>query len=158
MAIAARVDRRSYFTQEEWAPLAKRSPWKGIVLIVHCWAVLALSWALTIAAVNYFGPLGLLTLIVSVPVIGGRQLGLGIIQHDAAHGALHPNAQFGDWLSDVFCYSGVERYRKYHLQHHKYAQQEEDPDLGLSAPFPITKASLRRKMVRDLTGQTWFKQ
>ena len=75
-----------------------------------------------------------------MPVIGGRQLGLGIIQHDAAHGALHPNQAFADWLSDVFCYSGVERYRKYHLQHHKFAQQAEDPDLGLSAPFPISRA------------------
>ncbi|HEY5290608.1 MAG TPA: fatty acid desaturase, partial [Caulobacteraceae bacterium] len=30
--------------------------------------------------------------------------------------------------------------------------------LGLSAPFPITRASLKRKILRDLTGQTWFKQ
>jgi fatty acid desaturase len=64
----------------------------------------------------------------------------------------------GDFISDVFCLSGVERYRKYHLQHHKFAQQAEDPDLGLSAPFPITPASLRRKIVRDLTGQTYWKQ
>src|SRR5208283_3306614 len=70
----------------------------------------------------------------------------------------HPNAKVGDFLSDVFCVSGVERYRRYHLQHHKFAQQAEDPDLGLSAPFPITPASLRRKIARDLTGQTWFKQ
>ena len=49
-------------------------------------------------------------------------------------------------------------YRAYHLQHHKFAQQAEDPDLVLSAPFPISRASLRRKIVRDLTGQTWFKQ
>ncbi|MGH7733412.1 MAG: fatty acid desaturase family protein, partial [Gemmatimonadales bacterium] len=76
----------------------------------------------------------------------------------AAHGALHPNPKVGDWLSDVLCVSGVERYRKYHLQHHKFAQQAEDPDLVLSAPFPITRQSFRRKIVRDLTGQTWFKQ
>ena len=36
--------------------------------------------------------------------------------------------------------------------------QSEDPDLVLSAPFPITPASLRRKIIRDLTGQTFFKQ
>jgi fatty acid desaturase len=30
--------------------------------------------------------------------------------------------------------------------------------LTLSAPFPITKSSLSRKMIRDLTGQTTFKQ
>ena len=95
---------------------------------------------------------------VPVPVIGGRQLGLGILQHDAAHGALHPDARFGDWVSNYICLNGVEAYRKYHLQHHKFAQQAEDPDLVLSAPFPITRTSLRRKIVRDLTGQTWFKQ
>ena len=49
-------------------------------------------------------------------------------------------------------------YRNYHLTHHKYAQQPEDPDLGLSAPFPVTRQSLRRKIIRDLTGQTFFKQ
>src|SRR3546814_1019555 len=29
---------------------------------------------------------------------------------------------------------------------------------SLSKPFPTTRASLRRKMLRDLTGQTFFKQ
>src|SRR5580704_16859116 len=109
-------------------------------------------------ASHYLGWFWPLTLLISTPIIGGRQLGLGILQHDAAHGALHPDPKVGDFISDVFCLSGVERYRKYHLQHHKYAQQAEDPDLGLSAPFPITRASLLRKIVRDLTGQTWFKQ
>jgi fatty acid desaturase len=158
MAVAARVDPKSYFTPEEWKPLAARSPWIGLALVAHCWAVIGLCWAGVIAAEHYLPWLWPLTLIVAVPIIGGRQLGLGILQHDAAHGALHPNPKVGDFVSDVFCLSGVERYRKYHLQHHKFAQQAEDPDLGLSAPFPITPVSLRRKIVRDLTGQTWFKQ
>ena len=158
MSVAARIDPKDYFTPEEWAPLSARSSWKGLALVAHCWATIGLMWAMTIAAVHFFGPLGLLSLIVAVPVIGGRQLGLGILQHDAAHGALHPNAKFGDWVSNYICLNGVEAYRKYHLQHHKFAQQSEDPDLVLSAPFPISKTSLRRKIVRDLTGQTWFKQ
>jgi fatty acid desaturase len=158
MAVAARVDPKTYFTAEEWAPLARRSSWIGLALVAHCWAVIGLCWVGVIAASHYLGWFWPLTLIVAVPIIGGRQLGLGILQHDAAHGALHPNPKVGDWVSDVLCLSGVERYRKYHLQHHKFAQQAEDPDLGLSAPFPITRASLRRKVVRDLTGQTWFKQ
>jgi fatty acid desaturase len=49
-------------------------------------------------------------------------------------------------------------YRPYHLSHHRFAQQPEDPDLVLSAPFPVSPASLRRKIIRDLTGQTFFKQ
>jgi fatty acid desaturase len=158
MAVAARVDPKSYFTPEEWAPLARRSAWVGPALVVHCWTVIALCWAGVIVASHYLGWFWPLTLLVSTPIIGGRQLGLGILQHDAAHGALHPDPKVGDFISDVFCLSGVERYRKYHLQHHKFAQQAEDPDLGLSAPFPITPASLRRKVLRDLTGQTWFKQ
>ena len=32
-----------------------------------------------------------------------------------------------------------------------------DPDLGLVTPFPITRTSLRRKVVRDLSGQTGSK-
>jgi len=158
MAIAARVDPKSYFTPEEWAPLARRSSWVGPALVVHCWAVIGLCWAGVILGYHYLGWFWPLTLLITTPIIGSRQLGLGILQHDAAHGALHPDPKVGDFISDVFCVSGVERYRKYHLQHHKFAQQAEDPDLGLSAPFPITPASLRRKVVRDLTGQTWFKQ
>jgi fatty acid desaturase len=158
MAVAVRVDPKSYFTPEEWAPLARRSAWVGPALVVHCWAVIGLCWAGVIVASDYLGWFWPLTLLITTPIIGGRQLGLGILQHDAAHGALHPEPKVGDFISDVFCLSGVERYRKYHLQHHKFAQQAEDPDLGLSAPFPITPTSLRRKVVRDLTGQTWFKQ
>ncbi|MFI4936648.1 MAG: fatty acid desaturase family protein [Caulobacterales bacterium] len=158
MAVAARVDPKSFFTPEEWAPLAARSNWKGLALVAHCWAVIGLAWAGVIAATHYFGPVGLVTLILAVPVIGARQLGLAILMHDAAHGALHPNLKVNDWVAEWLCSGGVERYRKYHLQHHKYAQQAEDPDLGLSAPFPITRPSMRRKIVRDLTGQTWFKE
>ena len=46
----------------------------------------------------------------------------------------------------------------YLLKHHRFTEQPEDPDLSLSAPFPITAQSLTRKIVRDLTGQTFLKQ
>jgi len=97
-----------------------------------------------------------------VAVIGTRQLGLAILMHEAAHGGLNSNRKINDFLGQWICAAPVGahlgNYRGYHLTHHKYAQQPEDPDLGLSAPFPITKTSLRRKIVRDLTGQTFFKQ
>ena len=54
--------------------------------------------------------------------------------------------------------SDLHAYRAYHLTHHKFTQQPEDPDLSLSKPFPTSRASLRRKAIRDLTGQTFFKQ
>ena len=150
MAVAARVSPKDFFTPAEWAPFAVRSSWKGLALVVHAWAV--------IGAATVVGLIWPWTLPLIVPIIGARQLGLFILQHDAAHGALHPNAGINDWVGEWPCLGGLAPYRNYHLQHHKYAQQAEDPDLVLSAPFPISRASFRRKVVRDLTGQTWFNQ
>ncbi len=150
MAIAARVSPRDFFTAAEWAPLSARSSWKGLALVAHAWIVIALASAMAIR-----WPL---TIPLAAMIIGARQLGLSILMHDAAHGALHPDAKVGDWVAEWLCLGGVAPYRAYHLQHHKFAQQSEDPDLVLSAPFPISKASLRRKIARDLTAQTWFKQ
>ena len=150
MSVAARVSPRDFFTAEEWAPLTARSSWKGLALVVHCWLV--------IGAATAMGLVWPVTIPLAVMIIGARQLGLGILQHDAAHGALHPDPKVNDWTAEWLCVSGVQAYRDYHLKHHKYAQQAEDPDLVLSAPFPITRASLWRKVARDLTGQTWFKQ
>src|SRR3984957_8620904 len=150
MSVAARVNPKDFFTAEEWAPLAERSSWKGLALVAHCWAVIGLA--------TLMGLIWPVTIPLAVMIIGARQLGLGILQHDAAHGALHRDPRVNEWVAEWLCSGGVARYRKYHLQHHKYAQQSEDPDLVLSAPFPITRDSFRRKIVRDLTGQTWFKQ
>ena len=149
MAVAARVSPRDFFTPEGWAGLSARSSWRGLALVAHAWAVIALA---TLATLRWPWLLP-----ITIPVIGARQLGLEILKHDAAHGALHPDLRVNDWVADHLCLGGVEAYRKYHLQHHKFAQQSEDPDLVLSAPFPISRASFRRKVVRDLTGQTWFK-
>ena len=65
-------------------------------------------------------------------------------------------------LSQWFCawpiFADIVAYRRYHLGHHAHTQQPDDPDLVLSAPFPITKASYRRKFWRDVTGQTGYSQ
>jgi len=150
MAAAARVRVADYFEADEWARLTARSYWIGPALVAHCWAVIFAAMAAA-AAWPILIPFAIM-------VIGARQLGLAILMHDAAHGALHPIPVINDFLGDKVCAAGLARYRSYHLQHHKFAQQEEDPDLILSAPFPITRDSLGRKVVRDLTGQTFIKQ
>ena len=68
------------------------------------------------------------------------------------------NEWAGQWLCAYPVLGEMIGYRHYHLVHHRRTQQPDDPDLGLSAKFPITKESFRRKMIRDLTGQTGFKQ
>jgi fatty acid desaturase len=150
MAAAARLSPKDFFTEQEWAPISARSSWKGIAMIAHAWALIAGAGAMVVV-----WPL---TLPLAVMIIGGRQLGLAILMHDAAHGALHKNLKLNDFLGEWLTPGGLSRYRPYHLTHHRFAQQSEDPDLVLSAPFPITPLSLRRKIFRDLTGQTFFKQ
>ena len=51
------------------------------------------------------------------------------------------NEFVGQWLCAVPVGADLASYRSYHLQHHQFTQQPEDPDLSLSAPFPISKDS-----------------
>jgi len=156
MAVAARVKPGAFFSPADWAQLSRRSSWKGLALVAHAWIVIFAAGALFVAWPNP------LTYVVAVVLIGARQLGLAILMHDAAHGALHRDLKVNDWvghwLAGAPTNADLRRYRDYHLKHHKYAQQKEDPDLGLSAPFPISRQSLRRKALRDLTGRTFHKQ
>ncbi|HYW58158.1 MAG TPA: fatty acid desaturase family protein [Polaromonas sp.] len=150
MPAAARVQADTFFGPDEWKALSARSSWKGIAVVAHCWLVIGAAMAV--------GIVWPLSIPLMVMIIGNRQLGLFILMHDAAHGLLHANRAINDRLALWFCGHELNIYRPYHLQHHRFVQQSEDPDLVLSAPFPITPDSLRRKIIRDLTGQTFFKQ
>lgn len=149
---------RDLFTPAEWAQLTKPVTWQGIALVAHAWAVVGFA----MAAVAWSGHHPLV-LIPAVMVIGARQLGLGILMHEAAHGLLHSrnrrvNDVLGQWLAAAAIGSDLNWYRPYHLSHHRNVQTGDDPDLPLSAPFPVSRPSLGRKITRDLTGQTFLKQ
>lgn len=128
----------------------------GLWLIVHCWGVIFGSVAVFALFPN------VLTFVLAVVVIGSRQLGLAILMHEAAHSALFRtralNEFAGEWISGRPIMAEMHAYRHYHLTHHRFTQTDKDPDLVLSAKFPTTHASIRRKFIRDLTGQTGVKQ
>lgn len=156
MASVPVIKPHALFGREAWSGMIAPIPFMGALLVVHCWAVILAAAALFVIWPNP------LTYIMAVMVIGARQLGLAILMHEGAHGLLSRNKRFndllGDTLSGAFVGADLRAYRDYHLKHHKYAQQAEDPDLVLSEKFPVTRSSLRRKIIRDLTGQTFFKQ
>lgn len=143
-------------TPAQLAIVRKRSDFRGVFLALHAWAVIFGMMALFVWFPN---PITFLTAVV---VIGGRQLGLAILMHDGAHGVLCENQKLNEFVSQWLCaypmMAETWAYRRYHLTHHANTQQPNDPDLILSAPFPITKKSFRRKMIRDLTGQTGYQQ
>lgn len=145
-----------YLAAEEILRLRARSQWRSVWMIVHVWGVVFGAMALFALWPNP------VTFVLAVMLIGARQLGMAILVHDAAHGALFQNRVWNDrisnWLLAYPVLTETKAYRAYHLEHHKYVQQPNDPDIGLSAPFPITKSSFRRKLWRDITGQTGYKQ
>lgn len=154
MPAPRRIAASDLFTREEWAPFQVRETWRGPLLVAHAWGVILLAVAAGVAW-PILVPL-------CIMIIGTRQLGLAILMHEAAHASLSRDVRLNDILGHWLCAAPIgaslSAYRPYHLSHHRHAQQAEDPDLPLSAPFPIRRASLIRKMVRDLTGQTFFKQ
>lgn len=143
-------------TAEELHVLRKRSDLKGLWCVAHAWLVIA---ACMVAFAWFPNPV---VLLIGVVLVGARQLGLAILMHDAAHGVLTQSRWLNEFLGQYVCawplFSDLFAYRSYHLQHHRHTQQARDPDLSLSAPFPITAASFRRKLLRDVTGQTTYKQ
>ena len=148
---------KDFFDDDEIEYLRSVSDWRSLWSLVHCWGVILLTW---IVVAIWTNPL---TVLAGVFIIGARQLGLGVLSHDGAHFSLFNNRRLNDWVSEwilsrPFTSGTIYGYRKYHLKHHANTQQEDDPDLHLSKPFPISRASWRRKIWRDLSGQTGWKQ
>ncbi len=127
------------------------------------WLSIAIDWAVIGAALALVGrwphPL---TVVVALFLVGGRQLGLAVLMHEAAHRTLFRDRRWndlvGNWLCAYPVWSDLYPYRPYHLQHHAKTWTEDDPDLPLATPFPVTRASMRRKIWRDLSGQTGWKR
>jgi len=130
---------------------------------LRAWAMVASNWALTFAAMALVAAFpNPLTVVIALFVIGARQLGMAIVMHEAAHRTMFKNRRLNDWVGNWLAaypvWADVGPYRAYHLVHHAKTGTAEDPDLGLAAPFPITKSSFKRKVWRDLSGQTGWKQ
>lgn len=147
---------KSYLSSDEIRPLAERSNLMGAWLVLHCWGTIFCALALFSLWPNP------LTFVLAVMVIGSRQLGLAILMHEAAHNALFKTRKWNDLVGEFLCgrpiLAELSAYRHYHLTHHRFTQTDKDPDLVLSSKFPTTRASLRRKFTRDLTGRTGIKQ
>lgn len=145
-----------FFTRAELAELTARSDLAGAWAVGSTWAVVALTYA---ALARWPHPL---TFAVAVIVLGGRQLALSILMHEAAHRTLFRtrwlNDVFTDWACARVMWNDVARYRKHHLRHHTHAGTDLDPDRSLVAPFPTTRRSLARKIARDLAGVTGLRR
>jgi len=140
-------------TFSELRYLERVSALRSAALVAHAWGIVAAAMI-----VHVLWP-STLTLVAAIVVIGARQFGLAVLVHEAVHWRLFPHAKMNDrvarWLC-AFPVGAVElpRYRKHHHQHHRHTRQPDDPDLALSDPFPVTRATLCWSITRDLIGIT----
>lgn len=80
------------------------------------------------------------------------------LMHEAAHRTLFRNKKANDlvgtWLLGYPVMTNTPAYRRVHMAHHRREFGPDEPDIPLYANYPISRASLRRKLVRDATGRT----
>jgi fatty acid desaturase len=147
---------REALSKEDIRDLLVMRDWRSWLSVATNWALIAAAFALVVRWPNP------LTIVLALFIIGARQLGFAVLMHEAAHRSLFANRRVNDFVGNWLCafpiWSDLRPYRPYHLQHHAKNWTDEDPDLALANPFPITRASMRRKVWRDLSGQTGLKR
>ena len=143
---------RQALSRDDIGALLEMRDWKSWRSIAVNWGLVFASFALVAVWPNP------LSIVLALFVIGARQLGLAVIMHDASHRAFFRSRALndftGNWLAAYPIWSDLRPYRPYHLQHHAKTGRPEIPTSDLVTPFPVTRASMRRKIWRDLSGQT----
>ena len=94
-------------------------------------------------------------------LMGRAHAQFAALMHEAAHRLLFRNKKVNDfvgrWLLGFPSFTPIDSYRRGHMAHHRDEFGPDEPDIPLYRGYPISKASLRRKLVRDATGQTGWK-
>lgn len=126
------------------------------------WAGFATTWGIIIAAMAMVAIFpNPLTIIISLFLIGGRQLALGILLHDCSHRSWFSSNKLNDfighWFAGIPVLVPMDFYRPYHFTHHTKTGTSEDPDVENIKDYPVTKKSFRRKLIRDFTAQSGIK-
>ena len=125
---------------------------RGAMLVLHAWVAIAGTMAVYALWPNA------LTLILAVALIGGRQLGLMVLVHEAVHWRLFERARVNDRVARWFCaypvWGELPAYRRRHHLHHRHTLEAEDPDLAVATAFPMARGTFWRNVARDLCGLT----
>ncbi len=86
---------------------------------------------------------------------------LNILGHEAAHRLLFShrplNDAVGRWVLAYPSFQALLAYRRSHFAHHRDELGPDEPDLSLYSGYPIPSDSWRRKLRRDVTGVSAYK-
>ncbi|HET9691101.1 MAG TPA: fatty acid desaturase [Acidimicrobiales bacterium] len=86
---------------------------------------------------------------------------LNILGHEAAHRLLFTrrglNDSVGRWGLAYPGWVPLDVYRRAHMAHHKDEMGPAEPDRTLYAGYPVSRASMRRRLTRDAVGISGWK-
>lgn len=144
-----------YLSREDIQHYTRRSDLMGAWLVLKNWLLIATIFAV----VGLWTNPG--TILLAIVLLGGRQLGLGVLMHEAGHKTLFKNQRLNDtvgqWFAAYPVLGDCHAYGASHREHHRLAGTQEDPDLPNYRNYPVPAASFRRKVLRDLSGRTGMK-
>ncbi len=99
--------------------------------------------------------------VIAFLLMGRAHAQFASLMHEAAHRLLFSHKKLndivGNWFLGYPTLTSTPAYRRVHMAHHREEFGPEEPDIPLYANYPVSRASLRRKLIRDATGQTGFK-
>ncbi|MCP4209976.1 MAG: fatty acid desaturase family protein [Halieaceae bacterium] len=144
-----------YLSRDEVLYFTRRSDWRAWGIVLGNWLLIS---AIFLVAAIWPHPL---IIIAAVILLAGRQMGLAVLMHECGHGTFFKskalNDFVGQWLCALPTMNDQPSYASGHLEHHRKAGTQADPDLSNYQAYPISRESFKRKVIRDLTGQTGYK-
>jgi fatty acid desaturase len=137
------------------AELRRIADVRNAVSVVALWAATVGLFVVTVA---FHHPLVYLAAFLLMGTFFAR---FAILGHEAAHRLLFSRRRVNDvvgrWVLSFPAFVPFDLYRRSHFAHHREEFGPNEPDLNLYNGYPITRASFRRKLVRDAVGISGWK-
>lgn len=113
------------------------------------WAIIAIAMSVSVWS-SWLIPIAILA-------IGNRQHALAILGHDGAHRLICNNKWLNDLMTDVLVFYplglSLKQYRKFHWEHHRNTNTDNDPERPLKSIWPAMQMPFsQRKVIWQLLG------
>ncbi len=147
---------RIVLNEQEQASIVCRNNLKAAALVAYNYSLTAI---ICLVMVLWTNPI---TIVSGIILLGTRQLGFGVLVHECGHGTLFKSRRLnkivGEWLAAAPTFNNMQAYSRAHIEHHRLAGTVKDPDLVNYRDYPVTTKRLRRKLLRDISGKTGWRQ
>ena len=160
-AVLPHVVDNAFIASDGRAVPSTRTELRRIPSFLNAWSVFfmyAQNIAIITIAIRMNHPV---VWVIAFLLMGRMHAQFASLMHEAAHRLLFKNRTANDWVGNWLLgypvITSTPAYRRVHMAHHREEFGPDEPDIPLYANYPVERASLRRKLIRDITGRTGAK-